>query len=77
LETEAVERLHKLETEFEHRLRKLETNTDKRVHTVETRQIVVQTLLGAMLVAQLVAVAKMAFKSPSEKLAPAAQRKLV
>ena len=56
LETESEKRLHKLETESEQRLHKLETNTDKRVHTIETRQLVVQTLLGAILVGLLMTI---------------------
>jgi len=56
LETEAEKRLHKLETESEQRLHKLESNTDKRVHTIETRQVVVQTVLVAVLVGLLMTI---------------------
>lgn len=56
LEVEAEKRLHKLETESEQRLHKLESGTDKRVHTIETRQVVVQTVLVAVLVGLLMTI---------------------
>lgn len=76
LETEAEKRLHKLETESEQRLHKLESNTDKRVHTIETRQVVVQTVLVAVLVGLLMtiggAVVKYLYERTPEKQPPAA-----
>jgi dCTP deaminase len=67
LETESEKRLHKLESETEHRLHKLETSTDKRVHTIETRQVVVQTVLVALLVGLLMAVGGAVVKSLYER----------